>query len=58
MVWAISILCVSLSCEPVPQMLGWYFSERDCTDAALMITQSWQPEIGFYRIECVTRSVI
>ncbi len=58
MVWAIAVTCVSLSCEPLPIMMGWFFSQSDCVHAAYMINESWKPEIGLYRIECIARSAI
>lgn len=58
MVWTISILCVSLSCEPLPIVMGWFFSEADCTAGARMLMESWKPSVGFYEVECKVRSVI
>lgn len=58
MVWAIAIVCISLSCEPVPQVAGWFFSESDCDAAIQTILESWKPEIGHYGLSCFPRFVI
>jgi hypothetical protein len=58
MVWAITIICVSLSCEPIPQISGWFDSEDECSQAAMIIAQSWKPDIGVYSIMCWPRSVM
>lgn len=58
MVWAITIVCLSLSCESAPIMAGWYFSAEDCAVAAQMITASWKPDVGFYGVSCFPRFVI
>lgn len=58
MVWVVAITCVSLSCEPIPIITGWFDSEEDCTMAAAMIMDSWNPDIGYYKVKCRARSVI
>ena len=58
MVWAIAILCVSLSCEPIPIMAGWFFSNEDCIGAAQQVVASWRPTQGLYHVECVMRLVV
>lgn len=58
MVWAISILCVSLSCEPMPQMAGWFYTEPDCLVAVRLVMDSWNPDVGLYSLKCVSRSQI
>ena len=55
MVWAISIVCVSLSCEPIPIVSGWFYSERDCVEALQLIDTAWQPTMGFYEMKCYSR---
>lgn len=58
MVWAITIICLTLSCGPIPQLVGWYDTDEECAQAAIMISQSWKPDIGFYSILCRTRLVV
>lgn len=58
MVWAMAIMCVSFSCEPVPITAWWYFSADDCDVAAQMIMASWKPDVGFYSLSCFPRFVI
>lgn len=58
MVWTIAILCVSLSCEPLPIMLGWFFEEEDCLEAGASVMASWKPTMGYYQISCVARVVL
>lgn len=58
MVWAISILCISLSCEPIPTTMGWYELEAECIAALHLVDRAWQPTQGFYTMACVTRLAI
>lgn len=58
MAWAIAIICVTLSCEPVPVVSGWFEFEDECISAAVLITSSWKPEIGFYTVKCFARPII
>ncbi len=58
MVWAIAILCVSLSCEPIPAIVGWFDEQDECAAAAQMVAASWKPTMGFYTLSCFQRAVI
>lgn len=58
MVWAIAIICISLSCERIPVVTGWYYCAEDCMAAADAIVGAWSPSIGFYEVECVARLVV
>ncbi len=58
MVWAIAIVCVSLSCEPVPVLMGWFYDDVDCRQAVHMIDVSWQPTAGIYQMSCYYRLAI
>jgi hypothetical protein len=55
MVWIVAIICTSLSCEPIPAVVGWFDGEDECRAAALMIIQSWRPTMGFYDVGCMQR---
>lgn len=55
MVWVITVVCLTLSCEPIPIMAGYFFSYEDCGIAARLVIESWQPELGYYSVECLTR---
>lgn len=58
MVWAISILCVSLSCEPIPTIAGWFDTPEECTSALRLVDRAWKPTMGFYALGCVVRFAI
>jgi len=58
MVWALAIVCVSLSCEPIPAIVGWFEAEDECTATAQMVAASWKPSVGFYTMTCFQRSMI
>lgn len=58
MIWVIAIVCVSLSCEPVPIMAGWFDAEDECMASARLVMEAWKPSLGFYEVRCVPRSVI
>jgi hypothetical protein len=58
MVWALAIMCTSLSCDPIPALHGWFDTEEECEHAAMIVSQTWQPTMGLYIVSCVTRMVI
>lgn len=58
LVWAIAIMCVSPSCEPLPMLGGWYDSQPECLTNARAIMEAWSPSIGFYEVSCIARMVI
>lgn len=57
-VWAIMIACMSLSCERIPAIAGWFDSPEDCISTAEMIVESWKPDVGIYEVRCFQRTVI
>jgi hypothetical protein len=58
MVWAIAIVCLTLSCDPLPVVSGYFFSELDCRFAVRLIIESWKPDLGLYEVGCFPRSSI
>ncbi len=58
MVWALAIVCVSLSCEPLPILAGWFDSDDECDTAARMVLASWKPMMGFYQVGCIRRTIV
>lgn len=55
MVWALAIVCISLSCEPVPVVMGWFLDEDECAAAIRAIDKSWRPTMGVYELKCFVR---
>lgn len=58
MVWAITIVCLSLSCDVIPGVVGWFDDESECKQALHLIDVAWQPTMGVYQMACVTRAAI
>ena len=58
MAWAIAIVCVSMSCERIPDIAGWFDEHDECISTARMVVASWQPTVGFYHVSCQARAII
>lgn len=58
LVWAIRIICISLSCDPIPAVVGYFDDEPECVAVLRQIDSAWKPSMGIYEMKCFTRAMI
>ena len=52
--WAISIVCLSLQCEPAPEIPTLFATREGCERALRTVYLHWRPAVGAFSFNCVS----
>jgi hypothetical protein len=50
--WIISVVCMSLVCQPIPYDTRTFGTYAQCVTALRVVASRWQPTIGAYTFNC------